>query len=337
MLGSSPYPTDFGDRRNRFVREMPQPTVSVLVNNYNYGRFVSCALASALAQYEPRTEIIVVDDGSDDDSRAVLQAYGQRVQIVYQSNRGQAGAINAGVRASRGELICFLDADDWWAQGKLAAIIAVFEADPHVALVYHRLQPMLSDGTAVLKPLPRTLCSGNLSPRLVKSAGWWPFPLTSAIAVRRSAWEEAGDIPEMFSISADAWLVGIYPFLGRVAALPDSLGFYRIHANHWYRPADDAAMLRKRMTHWEATVDATNLFLSSRKAPRSLRLADHFPYQVASAQLHGVDPLRRLQLALQGLLFAGEPNPLRRMRGVFRSVFDLSAAGRSDSVREISE
>ena len=316
---------------------MPQPKVSVLVNNYNYGRFVGRALASAVAQHDSRTEIIVVDDGSDDESRDVLQAYGQRARIIYQSNHGQAGAINAGVRASRGEFICFLDADDWWAPGKVSAIAAAFEADPRVLLVYHRLQPMLSDGTAVLKPLPQTLCSGDLSHRLVKSAGWWPFPLTSAIAVRRSAWEEAGEIPEMFRISADAWLVGIYPFLGRVAALPESLGFYRIHANHWHRAVDDAAMLRKRMTHWKATVDATNHFLSSRKAPWRLRLADHFPYQVASAQLCGVDPLTRLQLALQGLLFAGEPNPLRRMRDVFRSVFDVSAAGRSYSAPVVPE
>jgi glycosyltransferase involved in cell wall biosynthesis len=313
---------------------MPQPRISVLVNNYNYGRFVGRALSSALAQDEPRAEIIVVDDGSDDDSRAVLQAYGQRARIIHQSNRGQAAAINAGVRASRGEFICFLDADDWWAQGKLAAIVAAFEADARVALVYHRLQPVLSDGTAILKPLPRTLCSGDLSPRLFKSAGWWPFPMTSAIAVRRSAWEEAGEIPEIFRISADAWLVGIYPFLGRVAALAESLGFYRIHANHWYRAADDMAMLRKRMAHWEATVDATNLFLASRKAPRRLRLADHFPYQVASAQLYGVDPSRRLQLALRGLLFAGEPNRLRRMRDVLRSVSNLSAPKGSDSVPE---
>jgi hypothetical protein len=63
-------------------------------------------------------------------------------------------------------------------------------------------------------------------------------------------------------------------------------------------------------------------------------LADHFPYQVASAQLYGVDPSRRLQLALRGLLFAGEPNRLRRMRDVLRSVSNLSAPKGSDSVPE---
>ncbi|WP_049732624.1 glycosyltransferase family 2 protein [Rhizobium ecuadorense] len=306
---------------------MERPAISVLINNYNYGRFVGHAIDSALGQQTPGVEIIVVDDGSSDQSRSVLEAYNGRVKLLFQENQGQAAAMNAAVKLSGGDILCFLDADDWWAPGKLSATAAAFHSDPRLSLVYHRLQPMLTEGSPTLKPIPRSLCSGDLSLRLSKSAGWWPFPLTSAIAVRRSAWDAAGPIPEQFRISGDAWLTGIYPFLGGVAALPDSLGFYRIHNNNWYRPIDDAAMLRKRMAHWQDTVEATNRFLSAHNLPARLRLTDHHPYRAASARLDGVTMRARLRLAVEGFFFAGEPNLPRRVRDALRTARDLPRRG----------
>lgn len=306
---------------------MHGPAVSVLINNHNYGRFVTDAIASALCQEGVAAEIIVVDDGSTDRSRSVLESCRDRVRVLFQDNRGQAAAINAGVEASRGEFLCFLDADDWWAPGKLRAVVAAFRSDPDAVLVYHRLQPLLADGSPALKPIPRTLCNGDISRRLSRSAGWWPFPMTSAIAVRRSAWEAVGAIPGQFRISADAWLAGIYPFIGNVAALPASLGFYRIHGNNWYRPADDAAMLLRRTAHWRATVEASNRFLAAHHLAANLSLADHFPYRVAAAKLRGADFRTRLTLVLGGLFFAGEPNLLRRTRDVLRAVRDIPPAG----------
>jgi glycosyltransferase involved in cell wall biosynthesis len=313
---------------------LQRPTFSVLINNYNYGRFVARAVESSLAQTDVDAEVIVVDDGSSDHSRTVLEDYGGRAKIILQDNQGQAAAVNAGVKASRGDILCFLDADDWWAPGKLSAIAEVFQSDPRVALAYHRLQPVLIDEEPTLRPIPRTLCTGDISRRLTRSAGWWPFPMTSAIAVRRSAWQAVGDIPDYFRISADAWLAGIYPFVGRVASLPDTLGFYRIHANNWYRRVDDAAMLRKRMAHWQATVEATNRFLGERDVPGRLHLADHYPYQVASARLTGVDMRTRLGLAFKGFVFEGEPNPLRRARDALRIARDLPCVERRAGVSE---
>ncbi|ABC90157.1 probable glycosyltransferase protein [Rhizobium etli CFN 42] len=308
---------------------MERPTISVLINNYNYGCFLPRAIDSALRQKRSDAEIIVVDDGSSDQSRSVLEGYEKRVKVLFQENQGQAAAINAAVKASSGDILCFLDADDWWAPNKLSATAAAFQSNPHASLVYHRLQPTQTDGSIAFKPIPRTLCSGDLSPRLARSAGWWPFPLTSAIAVRRSAWGAAGDIPEQFRISADAWLTGIYPFLGDVVALSDALGFYRIHNNNWYRPVDDAAMLRKRMTHWRTVVEVTNQFLSAHDLAGRLRLADHFPYRVASARLEGADIRTRLRLGVQGLFFAGEPDLRRRMRDALRTASDLPRRGQS--------
>jgi glycosyltransferase involved in cell wall biosynthesis len=316
---------------------MERLSISVLINNYNYGRFVGRAIDSVLSQDISDVQIIVVDDGSSDDSRSYLEAYDDRVTVVFQENSGQAAAINAAVKLSSGNILCFLDADDWWAPGKLSATLAAFHNDPAVSLVYHRLQPVLIDGAETLKPIPRTLCAGDLSVRLTRSAGWWPFPMTSAIAVRRSAWDAAGPIPDQFRISADAWLTGIYPFLGDVAALPDSLGFYRIHNNNWYRPVDDAAMLRRRMAHWQRTVEATNRFLSIHDMPARLSLTDHYPYWLASAGLDGVDVRTRMKLVIEGLRFAGEPNLLRRTRDALRSVCRLPRIGRDVGLSEAAK
>jgi glycosyltransferase involved in cell wall biosynthesis len=306
---------------------MKRCQISVVINNYNYGRFLDRALASVQAQRNVGAEIIVVDDGSQDDSRSVLERYQGSANVIYQDNRGQAAAINAGVRVSRGEFISFLDADDWWDPDKLARVFQTFKSDSKVCLVYHRLQRVFSDGTYTGRPIPRTLCRGDLRRRLTSAGGWWPFPLTSAVSVRRSAWNEVGEIPETFRISADAWLVGIYPFVGHVAGLPFALGFYRLHNNNWYRDIDDASMLRRRMAHWQATVEQTNKFLSARGAHRAISLADHFPYQVAAATLSGVTAMQRLELVVRGLCFGGEPNLLRRSREAFHVVSSLPRAG----------
>ena len=152
--------------------------------------------------------------------------------------------------------------------------------------------------------------------------------MTSAVAVRRSAWNEVGEIPETFRISADAWLVGIYPFVGHVAGVPSTLGFYRLHNNNWYRDkVEDAPMLRRRMAHWQATVEQTNKFLSARGGRGAISLADHFPYQVAAATLSGVTVKQRLELMVRGFCFGGEPNLLRRSREAFHVVSGLPRAG----------
>ena len=132
--------------------------------------------------------------------------------------------------------------------------------------------------------------------------------MTSAIAIRRSAWDAAGDIPESFRISADAWLVGVYPFLGRIAALPDPLGFYRLHGeNNWSREMDAVNSGGGWLTG-SATVEATNRFLDARDGPGRLSLSDHWHYRLAEADLAGAGPMARLRLR------AGGPRLRRRAR-----------------------
>src|SRR5262245_57305107 len=101
---------------------MADPLISILINNYNYARFLREAIDSALAQSYPHAEIVVVDDGATDGSREVIASYGSALTVVVKENGGQASAFNAGVTASRGDILCVLDSDDYFHPNKIARI-----------------------------------------------------------------------------------------------------------------------------------------------------------------------------------------------------------------------
>jgi glycosyltransferase involved in cell wall biosynthesis len=117
-----------------------RPLVSILINNYNYGKFLAEAIDSALAQTYDRCETIVVDDGSTDNSQEIIASYGDRIIPVFKTNGGQASAFNAGFAASSGDIICFLDADDIFLPEKAAAIAEVAIENPDIHWFYHSLQ-----------------------------------------------------------------------------------------------------------------------------------------------------------------------------------------------------
>jgi glycosyltransferase involved in cell wall biosynthesis len=111
-------------------------TVSVIIPAYNYARYVSEAIDSVLAQTYPPLEVIVVDDGSTDDTPNVLAAYGDRIRAIRQVNQGVAAARNTGIAAARGEYVAFIDSDDTWEPRKLELQMARFDAEPDLGLVH---------------------------------------------------------------------------------------------------------------------------------------------------------------------------------------------------------
>jgi glycosyltransferase involved in cell wall biosynthesis len=112
-----------------------QAPVSVVIPTYNSGRFVTCAIDSVLAQTTPPSQIVVVDDGSRDDTGERLAAYHGRVHYVRQANQGVSAARNRGVREATGEFVAFLDADDVWHPRKLELQMEAFARDPELGLV----------------------------------------------------------------------------------------------------------------------------------------------------------------------------------------------------------
>ncbi len=106
------------------------PRVSVIIPTYNRGWILEEAVDSVLGQTYTDFELIVVDDGSTDDTRARLQPYGQRIAYVQQDNQGVSAARNTGLQLARGELVALLDSDDLWMPAKLARQVAFFDAHP---------------------------------------------------------------------------------------------------------------------------------------------------------------------------------------------------------------
>ncbi|HMM81114.1 MAG TPA: glycosyltransferase family A protein [Pyrinomonadaceae bacterium] len=119
--------------------------VSVIIPNYNYGRFLREAVDSALGQTVAPHEVIVVDDGSTDDSGEILASYGERIIVIRQQNQGVGAARNKGAEIATGEFLAFLDADDYWAPTKLEKQLAVFESDPEIGLVHCGFQNVDAD------------------------------------------------------------------------------------------------------------------------------------------------------------------------------------------------
>lgn len=114
---------------------MTAPTVSVVIPTYNRARFLPGAIASIRQQSVPCAEIVVVDDGSTDDTAAVLASLGEGIRHIRQANAGPAAARNRGIREARGEFVAFLDTDDRWLPEKIARQLQVMASHPAVALV----------------------------------------------------------------------------------------------------------------------------------------------------------------------------------------------------------
>lgn len=121
--------------RNRILPD--SPLVSIIIPAYNCADHIAEAVDSALAQDYPGKELIVVNDGSTDDTRSILESYGERIRLIDQENAGSAVARNTGLDAAQGDLIAFLDSDDYWYPGKLSLQVAYLEAHPEVGLVYN--------------------------------------------------------------------------------------------------------------------------------------------------------------------------------------------------------
>ena len=124
------------------------PRVSVIIPAFNQARFLDAAIGSALGQTHGDVEVVVVDDGSTDDTGQRLAAYARTpgVRIVRQANAGVGAARNAGFAASTGSLVCFLDADDYYHEDRLVRQVARFDERPDIGLAYCDIVRVDADG-----------------------------------------------------------------------------------------------------------------------------------------------------------------------------------------------
>jgi teichuronic acid biosynthesis glycosyltransferase TuaG len=199
------------------------PLVSVVLPAYNAAAFIAATLGSVAAQTWRGFEVIVVDDGSTDDTRSVveafLKAHGLRGRCIRQANKKIAGARNTGVQAARGRFISFLDHDDSWFPEKLAAVMSEFEAHPEADLVCHN-ENIMESGR-----LLRVSRSGPWTPGMYERLLFKGNALSaSAVTVKRDKLLEVGGFredPEFDTVEDyDLWMrlskVCVFRFLDRV-------------------------------------------------------------------------------------------------------------------------
>lgn len=206
---------------------MKQPLVSVIIPNYNYAHYLPETLDSVLAQTYPGVEIIVVDDGSRDDSTTVIRSYGDRVRLIEQKNQGVSAARNRGVQESSGELVAFLDADDVWLPKKLELQVQQILDHPKVGLVHCGLAQEDSAGKSLGILLDGM--EGSVSKDMLLFNRTVILGAGSTSLLPRATFVAIGGFDTRLSTSADWDFCYRVALSHPVAFVPEALVRYRVH------------------------------------------------------------------------------------------------------------
>jgi hypothetical protein len=234
---------------------------SIVINNYNYGRFLQEAIDSALDQTYPDTEVIVVDDGSTDDSQEIINGYGDRIIPVLKENGGQASAFNAGFRLSRGQVVFFLDADDRFFPTTVEAAMNQF--DTKVAKIHWPLTAIDEYGEDTGQLVPnQELQEGDRRQVVIRDGPWnCIVSPTTGNAWARAFLERVLPIPEEeWRICTDSYLFTLAPVFGRIRRLLEPQGAYRIHSQSRFSSATFDERLQLHLTYYDRACAALSDF-----------------------------------------------------------------------------
>lgn len=229
-------------------------TVSVVIPTYNFGSFIADAITSVLAQTHPAAEIIVVDDGSTDDTESIVRKFSENVRYIKQENAGVCAARNLGVAESCGKYIAFLDADDAWLPDKIEKQVAKFARDDGIGLVHCGMKEFDSES------------GDTLQLHLEGGEGWvaqrialWEKPVIgppSSIMVRREVIDEVGGFDTRLKNGED------WEFCLRVARkykvgfVAEVLVNYRNHGDNATKNIDE--MERSTLVAWAKAFDTSD-------------------------------------------------------------------------------
>jgi glycosyltransferase involved in cell wall biosynthesis len=208
--------------------------VSAVIPTYNDEGTIAATVESALAQkFADRFEVIVVNDGSTDGTRATLATFGERIRVIDQTNRGASAARNAGIRAAAGEYIALLDGDDSWTEDKLAKTVPVLDENPECAAVSSNVIGIDGAGREVWRYVaPEFQRSPTLAEMLENP---WPL-LPSAQVIRRDTLLAIGGFAEEFKPEhwgcEDIFVMLLVRERGEIMYVPDTLVRYRCRDFH---------------------------------------------------------------------------------------------------------
>jgi len=226
-------------------RGASRPLVSVIINNFNYAQFLGRAIDSALNQTYAPIEVIVVDDGSTDDSRHVIAQYGCQILPVLKENGGQVSAFNSGIASSHGEIICLLDSDDVFYPDKIAQVVNVFSDTEYASksiFVSHGLELIDYEGAAtggrVGSESRGPLNLYNYAKRYKFT--YSPCGPTTGMSLNRALARKIFPLPEGLKVAADDFVRRAASLIGDCYSISSVLGGYRIHgSNTGYGTAEE--------------------------------------------------------------------------------------------------
>lgn len=245
-------------------------TVSVVIPTYNLARFLGQAIESVLAQTLRASEVIVVDDGSTDNTPAILEAYTNRVRAVHQKNQGVAAARNAGAALSTGGSLAFLDADDVWLPRKIERQVGRFLSEPDLGLVHCGIEEIDANGQRLNQKVDGM--EGSVADELLLFRRPVILGGGSGAMIPRRVFEEVGGFDTALSTSAD-W--DLYYRIARryqVGFVGEVLLQYRLHGSNMH---SNIRAMERDMLH------AYSKAFSEGGAPRRLR-------RCAYGKLHSV-------------------------------------------------
>lgn len=213
---------------------------SILITNYNYGQFLDQCLSSIAGQTYDHTEVILVDDGSTDDSLTVISRWTSRLNltVIAQPNVGQASALNVAFNASKGDLIFLLDADDAYESEKVGEVVEYFQGNASVALIQHDMYEVDVNGKRLGSTFGRNstatgcrLLQGDLRGHILNAQDpfSWYFAPSSGLVMPRSVARRVFPLPTEFKVCADVPIAYGAAFIGSIGLITKPLGSYRLH------------------------------------------------------------------------------------------------------------
>ena len=208
-------------------------TVSVVIPTYNYAHFLPRAVESVLTQTLPASEVIVVNDGSTDNTPDVLARYGDRIRVIHKRNEGLPAARNTGAMLASGDLIAFLDSDDAWLPRKLELQVRRFGSEPDLGLVHCGVRDVDSKGVPLREHLDGL--EGWVALELLLFRRAVILGGGSAAVVRRSAFLEVGGFDTRFRHSEDWDFYYRVASVYKVGFVPEILVHYRLHGGNMHR------------------------------------------------------------------------------------------------------